>query len=122
KGYQNFERQTNTRKQYPLKAPNAGEDPFGFGNQAEIYFGIDKNDADLTQLVKDYLNRGSIEPNVTRVPQIEALDWLIKNGATFGWKLAGNTVSGDVQWWHWIYGAVAPTENTTKTTDSDIVL
>ncbi len=122
KGYQNFERQTNTRKQYPLKAPIAGEDPFGFGNQVELYFGIDKNDADLTQLVKDYLNRGAIDPNATRVAQIEVLDWLIKKGSDFGWKIAGNTVSGDVQWWHWIYvGVITPVENTTKTEEVDVV-
>lgn len=103
KGYQNYERQVNTRKQYPLKAPLAGQDPFGFGNQVELYFGIDKNDADLTQQVKDYLNRGSIDSNITRSPQIETLDWLIKNGAKFGWKIAGKTSTGEVQWWHWIY-------------------
>lgn len=103
KGYQNFERQTNTRTQYPLKAPTAGKDPYGWGNQVEIYFGIDRNNADLTQSVKEYLNRGSIDLNSPRVPQIEALDWLIKNGKSFGWKIAGKTVTGDVQWWHWIY-------------------
>ncbi len=103
KGYQNFERQTNTRKQYPLKAPLAGQDPFGFGNQVELYFGIDKNDADLTQSVKDYLMRGSIDPNTKRIPQIEALDWLITHGKSYGWSIAGRTVTGGVQWWHWIY-------------------
>jgi hypothetical protein len=103
KGYQNFERQENTRKQYPLKAPKAGEDPFGFGNQVELYFGIDKNNADLSQSAKDYLNRGSIDPNAKRIPQIEALDWLTKNSGKYGWKNAGRTNLGDVQWWHWIY-------------------
>ncbi len=103
KGYQNFERQENTKKQYPLKAPKAGTDPFGFGNQVEIYFGIDKNDADLAQSAKDYLNRGSIDPNKPRSPQIEALDWLVSNSGQYGWKNAGRTSVGDVQWWHWIY-------------------
>ncbi len=102
-GYQNYERQANTRKQYPLNAPLAGKDPYGFGNQVSLYFNVDKNDSDLTQSIKDYLNRGSIDTNVPRVIEVEVLDWLIKNGQKFGWKLAGKTVTGDVQWWHWIY-------------------
>jgi hypothetical protein len=103
KGYHSYERQVNSRKQYPLKAPLAGKDPFGWGNQIELYFGVDKNDADLTQSIKDYLDRGSIDPNVDTKPQIEVLDWLITNGKNFGWRLAGRTITGDLQWWHWIY-------------------
>jgi hypothetical protein len=103
KGYQNYERQKNTRKQYPIKAPLPGKDSFGWGNQIELYFGVDKNDADLTQTIKDYLNRGSIDPNIDSKPQVEILDWLIKNGSKHGWRLAGRTVSGELQWWHWIF-------------------
>lgn len=103
KGYENFERQTNTHKQYPIKSPQAGKSPFGWANQVELYFGIDRNDADLVSNVKNYLKRGNIDPNLPRVPQIEALDWLITNGKNFKWQLAGRTLTGDVQWWHFIY-------------------
>jgi len=119
KGYQNFERQDNTRKQYPTKAPLAGFDPFGYGNQIEIYFGVDKNDTNLTQAVKDYMNNATVD---SKYPQIKTLDWLIKNGVDYGWKIAGRTNVGDVQWWHWIYvGVSTPVENTTKVEEVDVV-
>lgn len=103
KGYQNFERQQNSRKQYPIKAPVAGKDPFGWGNQVELYFGIDKTNFELISAVKDYMSRGSIDSNQKRYPEIESLDWLIKNSKEYGWSLAGKTSLGSLQWWHWIY-------------------
>lgn len=105
KGYQNYDRQVNTRKQYPTKAPVAGTDPFGFGNQVELYFGVDRSDSDMVQTVKDYIRRGSIDVNAIQYTQVNILDWIIKNGVKYGIKLAGKTSSGDVQWWHFIYDA-----------------
>jgi hypothetical protein len=106
KGYQNLTRQQNARNQYPLTAPLAGSDPFGFANQAELYFGVDRSSANIVQAIKDYLNFGTIDTNY---PQVSALDWLVKNGTQYGWSLAGRTSGGDVQWWHWIYNTPAPT-------------
>ncbi len=103
KGYQNLKRQQNTREQYPLKAPIAGQDPFGNANQVELYFGVDKNNKDLTTSLKEYLTRGSIDTNKERSVEIEILDWLVNKGKTFKWRLAGRTATGDQQWWHWIY-------------------
>ena len=100
KGYQNLARQQNTKNQYPLSAPSVGSDPFGFANQVELYFGVDRNNANLVQAMKDYLNFGTIDSNF---PQTSALNWLVKNGTKYGWSLAGRTNGGDVQWWHWIY-------------------
>ena len=105
KGYHNKERQTNSRKQYPTKAPLEGKDPFGNGNQVEIYFGVNKNNKDVTDRVKSYLKRGVIDETLERSVEVEALDWLITNGRKNKWKLAGRTATGDQQWWHWIYDA-----------------
>jgi hypothetical protein len=111
KGYQNFERQENARKQYPSKAPVAGKDPFGFGNQVELYWGIDKSNKDVTDRINSYLRNGNtINPNNERMPEEESLDWLVKNAPKYKWRLAGRTATGSQQWWHWIYDAtVIPT-------------
>lgn len=100
KGYTNYERQTNTRKQYPLKAPLAGQDPFGFANQVELYFGVKRNDDTTVNAIKDYLRDGKIDKNIN---QVLVLDYLVTNGKKVGLKLVKNTNVGDVQWWHWIY-------------------
>lgn len=100
KGYQNLERQQTTRKNYPMIAPNPGSDPFGYANQVELYFGVDKSDTALTDAIKDYLNNGTIN---SKYNQIYTLDWLKNNSEKFNFQLAGRTSTGDVQWWHWIY-------------------
>ena len=120
KGYQNKERQNNARKQYPSKAPLAGKDPFGFGNQVEIFFGVDKSNKDVTNRLNQYLRGGNvINESLDRVPEEEALDWLITNGKKNKWRLAGRTASGAQQWWHWIYdvtlGEEAPKEPPVET-------
>lgn len=98
KGYQNLERQQNTRKKN-LLAPKAGEDPFGNGNQVELYFGVDRSDTDTVDEVKKYLKSGVIGSST----QVKVLDWLKTNSGKFGWQIAGRTSTGDVQWWHWIF-------------------
>lgn len=106
KGYQNKERQVNARKQYPSKAPLVGKDPFGFGNQVELFFGVDKSNKDVTDRLNQYLRGGNvINESLERVPEEEALDWLITNGRKYKWRLAGRTSTGAQQWWHWIYDA-----------------
>lgn len=103
KGYQNFERQKNTKKIYPLTAPQAGKDPFGWANQVELYFGVDRSNTDMVDAIKDYLQNNIINPNNETFIQVEVLDWLVQNSKIFGWKLAGKTSFGALQWWHWIY-------------------
>lgn len=195
KGYQNKQRQENIRKQYPNKSPLAGQDPFGYGNQVELYFGVDKSDKNVTDRLNEYLRNGNVlkngsivetntittntnnetgftyevkslgpknwivmydngvqisegQPSFTatidvlleeqflslegkypnirnaklkgnnvntttttqttnipypRIIQEEVLDWLVKNGVKYKWRLAGRTHEGSQQWWHWIY-------------------
>jgi hypothetical protein len=116
KGYQNFERQENARKQYPSKAPVAGKDPFGFGNQVELYWGIDKSDKTVTDRINKYLRNGNkIDGTAERMPEEESLDWLVKNGAKYKWRLAGRTATGGQQWWHWIYDSTLTPLSTSNT-------
>ncbi len=98
KGYQNFERQTNSRKQYST-APLAGEDPFGWANQVEIYFGVDSTDEDTVFEITEYIYKGIMGGS----DQLQAFILLRKLGRDFGWKIAGKTSKNEVQWWHWIY-------------------
>lgn len=98
KGYTDFKRQQNTRKQYPINAPIEGEDPFGFGNQIEIYYGVDRNDFEKTQNIKTYLQTKEI-----LTVEAEILDYLINTGKQYNFMLAENTANSNIQWWHWIY-------------------
>lgn len=105
KGYQNKNRQQNSRKQYPITAPLVGKDPFGYGNQVEIYFGVNRSNKDITNRLKSYIKRGVIDESLPRSIDVEILDWLVINGKKYKWRLAGRTSTGDIQWWHWIYDA-----------------
>jgi hypothetical protein len=116
KGYHNYERQLNIRKQYSVVAPIAGTSPFGFANQVVLYWGIDS--VEDKAAAKKFLRTGelpSLEGKTSNLngvdmhwqssvyPLIHSLKWLVENGKRYGWKLAGNDKNGEPQWWHWIY-------------------
>ena len=100
KGYQNYERQQNIRTQYGPSAPLAGQDPFGFANQVELYFGVASSDLTDRDALTNYLEDGTNDGTNTSV---QILDWLVKNGAKYNFQLTGRDVNGNQQWWHWIY-------------------
>jgi len=101
KGYQNNERQENNRKQFPQTSPLAKNDPFGNGNQIELYWGVDRNDTELVSELKAYIRSNNLIPDARE--ETKALDWLVTNGKKYKWRLAGRTLTGTQQWWHWIY-------------------
>lgn len=103
KGYQNIERQTNIRSKNPSIASIPGLDPFGWGNQVELFWGIEKRDVSLTNELKIYIKSGILPTNTIPKPETEVLDWLYKNSTKYGWKNVGRTNMGENQWWHWIY-------------------
>src|SRR6266403_1692849 len=101
KGYQNFERQQNIREQFGPRSPEPGKDPFGFANQIELYWGVDLIKNSATEPLINYLNGNKLLDNVN----VQILDWLVKNGRTYKWRLAGRDGDGNQQFSHWIYDA-----------------
>lgn len=98
KGYQSVLRQEAISKQF-TDAPNRGEDPFGWGNQVELYWGLKVKPSDNIR-IKAMIN----DPSIVAVSGEEkTLRWLQKNAPLRGWKLAGRDANGNAQWWHWIY-------------------
>jgi hypothetical protein len=100
KGYQGVTRQNTIRKQYS-SAPNVGSDPFGWANQIELYWGVNRKDTNLVNDLKDFIGTGQASKSVSVYES--TLAWLIQNGPRFGWTLAGRDGNGEQQWWHWIY-------------------
>lgn len=101
KGYHNLERQTNIKQQYPSRSPRAGEDPFGWANQVELYFGVNKRDTEEVNRLRKYLRYNKLSDNPSQTEK--TLDWLVKNGKKNNWRLTGRDALGNQQWWHWIY-------------------
>lgn len=99
KGYQNFERQQNIREQFGPRSPQPGQDPFGFANQVELYWGVDLTKNSETEPLINYLNEGTMSDNTN----VQILDWLVKNGKKNKWRLAGRDGDGNFQFSHWIY-------------------
>ena len=98
KGYQSILRQEAISKQF-ADAANRGEDPFGWGNQVELYWGLKVKPSDNVR-IKAMLNDPKIE---AKSGEEKTLRWLQKNAPLRGWYLAGRDANGDAQWWHWIY-------------------
>lgn len=100
KGYQNATRQTVVSAQFAA-APAAGNDPFGWGNQAELFWGISKRDSPLVDAIKHLLDTGVFKGNPTREEQ--TLMWLLTHAKEYKWRNVGRDANGDQQWWHWLY-------------------
>jgi hypothetical protein len=100
KGYQDLERQNNIHKTYKASSAKPGNDPFGYGNQVELFLNIEKNSV-VSDKIKEYLKTNTI--NNDTIKEVKMLDYLLKLGQKYRWKLAGKTNNGDYQWWHYIF-------------------
>ena len=108
KGYQNLERQQNIKDQYPTTAPVVGKDPYGFANQAELWFSVKRSDTELVDKIRKLINDGILGENPSK--QENTMLWLLENSKTYKWFLSGKTSEDLLQWWHWIYDPTIVTE------------
>lgn len=99
-GYNNYERQINIKKQFPTLSPDAGNNPYGFGNQVELYFGVNKGNSETRSACVSYIRNGTV---TDKFNETKVLDWLVKNSKRFGYKLAGRNSDNSEQWHHWIF-------------------
>lgn len=101
KGYQNLDRQKNIRETQPSIAPLTGNDPFGWANQVELYWGINKRNVSLVNSVREYIKTRIVKEDSPE--EILILDWLYNNSKKYNWENSGRTNIGQTQWWSWIY-------------------
>ena len=100
KGYQNATRQKVVSTQF-IDAPRAGGDPFGWGNQVELFWGISKRDTCLVNAIKHLLDTGAFKGEPTSEEQ--TLMWLLTHAKEYKWCNAGRDANGNPQWWHWLH-------------------